>query len=59
MKKADRDRQILFDITYMQNLNKCNKLVDVTEKKPIHRRREQSSGYHWGEGRWGNIRVGE
>ena len=38
---------------------KCNKLVNITEKKQTHRYREQTRGYHWGEGRGrGNIGVG-
>ena len=28
-----------------------NKLVNITKKKQIHRYREQTSGYQWGEGR--------
>ena len=30
---------------------KYNKLVNKTKKKQTHRYREQTSGYHWGEGR--------
>ena len=48
---------MLYDTTYMWNLK--NKLVNITKKKQTHRYREQTSGYHWGEGRErGNIRVG-
>ena len=36
---SDRERQILYDITYMRNLNKFDKLV-----KQAHRCREQTSG---------------
>ena len=38
---------------------KYNKVVNITKKKQIHRYREQTTGYHWGEGERGNIRVGE
>ena len=34
---------------------KFNKLVNLTEKT----HREQTSGYQWRQGRWGNIRIGE
>ena len=44
-------RQIPCDITYMWNLKKYNKLVNMTKKKQMHRYREQTSGYQWGEGR--------
>ena len=30
--------------------NLKNKLVNITEKKQIHRYREQISDYQWGEG---------
>ena len=33
-------------------------LVKITKKKQTHKYREQTSGYQWGEGRGGNIRVG-
>ena len=49
--KPDRERQILYDITYMWNLKKYNKLVNITKKKQTHRYREQTSGYQWEEGR--------
>ena len=38
------------DITYMWNLKKYNKLVNITKKKQTHRYREQTSGER-GEGR--------
>ena len=47
--KADRERQILYYITYVWNQN-YNKLVNITKKKETHRYREQTSGYQWGEG---------
>ena len=31
--KSDRERQMLYDITYMWSLKKYNKLVDITKKK--------------------------
>ena len=43
----------------MWNLKKYNKIVNKTKKKQIHRYREQTSGYQWGEGKGrGNIGVG-
>ena len=30
---------------------KYNKLANIIKKKQIHRYREQTSGYQWGEGR--------
>ena len=47
--KSDRERQILYVITYMQNLK--NKTNDITKQKQTHRYTEQTSGYQWGEGR--------
>ena len=49
--KYVRERQILYDITYMRNLKKYNKLVNITKKKQSHRHREQTGGYQWEEGR--------
>ena len=49
---SQTEGQILYDITYMWNLKKYNKLVIIT-KKQIHRYKEQTSGYHRGEGRDG------
>ena len=44
----------------MWNLKKYNKIVNKTKKKQIHRYREQTSGYQWGEGKGrGNIGVGD
>ena len=45
--KSDRETQILYDVTYMWNVKKPKKLVNVT-KKQTHRYREQISGYQWG-----------
>ena len=42
-KKSDRERQILYDITYMWNLKEYNKLVNKT-KQQTHRYRGQTSG---------------
>ena len=47
--KSDRERQILYDITYMRNLKKYDKLANIT-KKQIHRYREQTTGYQLGGG---------
>ena len=50
--KSDRERQVLYDITYIWNQkNTTNQPVDVTKKKQSHRYRERTSGYQWGEGR--------
>ena len=35
----------------MWNLKNNNKLANITKKKQIHRHREQTSGYQWGEKR--------
>ena len=43
--KSDGERQILYDITYMWNLKKYNKLVNRTKKKQTYRYREQTNGY--------------
>ena len=50
--KSDRERQILYDITYMWNLKnttkkekqKYNKLMNITKKQQTHRHREQTDG---------------
>ena len=49
--KSDRERQILYAIIFMWNLKNNNKLANITKKKQIHRHREQTSGYQWGEKR--------
>ena len=57
---SDRERQILYDITYHLYVEskKYNKLVNITKKKQTHRYREQTSGYPSGKGRGrGNIGV--
>ena len=43
LSEIGRERQILYEITYMKDLK--NKLVNITKKKETHRYREQSSGY--------------
>ena len=47
-----RQRKILYDITYMWNLKKYNKLVNKTnkQKKQTNRYREETSSYQLGEG---------
>ena len=50
MNKSDRERKLLYDITYIWNL-KYSKLVNITKKNQKHR--EQASGYQWGEGERG------
>ena len=44
-------RKRLHDITYMWNLKKYKKLVNITKKQQTHRYREQTSGYQWDKGR--------
>ena len=58
--KSDRERQILYEIIYMWNLkNKTTSEYSKKKKKQVHRYREQTSGYQWGE-RGGNKRgVGD
>ena len=55
--KSDRERQILYDITYMLNPKKYNKLVNITNEKQTHRYREQTSGYQL-QGQYKGGRVG-
>ena len=43
--KLDGERQIPCDVTYMWNLKKYDKLVNITKKKQTHRYRGQSSSY--------------
>ena len=38
--KSEREREILYAMTYMWNLNKYNKLVTITHKLQTHRYRE-------------------
>ena len=47
--KSDRERQILYDITYLWNLKK-NQLMNVTKNKYTYRYRKQTSSYQGGEG---------
>ena len=59
---SDRERQMLYDITYVEALNN-NKLVNKTKKKKqTHRYREQTNDYQWGRGERGgrrdNIGIG-
>ena len=61
--KSDREIQTLYDITYMWNLKKYNKLGKITKKKQTHRCRKQTSGYQWEEGSgekqcWGKGLIG-
>ena len=48
--KSDRERQILYGVTYIWNL-KNNQIVNIAKQKQTHGYREQASGYQWGEGR--------
>ena len=49
--KSDRERQILYDITYAES-KKYNKLVNITKKKQTHRYREQVVITSEGEGQY-------
>ena len=55
--KSDREIQILYDITYMWNLKKTTNQWIQQKKDQIHRYREQTSGYKWGEGRGGGAVI--
>ena len=50
--KSDRERDKYYVLS-TQNVEskKYNKLVNIAQKKQIHRYKEQTSGYQWGEGR--------
>ena len=51
--KSTRERRILYDSTYTWDLkNTTNDSEWIFKKKQIHRYREQTSGYQWGEGGW-------
>ena len=52
-----RETYILYEITYMRNLKKYNRLVNITKKKQTHRYREQISGYD-GEMKGGRGSIG-
>ena len=39
----------MYDITYMWNLKKYNKLVNITKISRLKDITEQTSGYQWGE----------
>ena len=43
--KPDRERQILYDITYMWNLKKMIQMNLFTKQKQTHRCRKQTYGY--------------
>ena len=56
--KSDRERQILYDFTYMWNL-KNNKWANITRQKQTYRYREQKGGCHRGgekRNRWGRLK---
>ena len=56
---AMRERQLLWDITWMCNLKKySSKPATQTKTRQTHRHREQTSGDQWGEGK-GRGRMGE
>ena len=46
---SQMEKDILYDITYMRNLKKCNKLVNIKKKKK-QTHRERISGYQQGDG---------
>ena len=47
--KSDRERQILYDITYMWNL-KNKSIVTITKKDQTHKYWKQTSGNQWEDG---------
>ena len=50
LSKSNRERQILYDITYTWNLK--NKTINLfTKQKQTHRYRKQTYGYQRGKGR--------
>ena len=46
-----QERLITCVIAYVWNLKKYNRQMDITKHKQIHRYKEQTGGYQWGEGR--------
>ena len=50
LSKLDRERQILYDITYMWNLKKIIHINSFTEQKQTHRLRRETHGYQRGRG---------
>ena len=55
--KSDRERQISYDITYMQNILKMIQMNLSTKQKQTHRPREWTYGYQGGRGK-GRDRLG-
>ena len=51
LSEIDRERQIMYDITYMRNLKIYNKGTYIAKEKLTHRYRKQISCYQWGEER--------
>ena len=47
--KSDRERQILYDSTYVWNLKKLILMNLFTKQKQTHRLREQTYGYQGGK----------
>ena len=48
--KLDRERQILYDTTYMWNLKKMIQMNLFTKQKQTHRHRKQTYGSQSGKG---------
>ena len=48
--KSDRETQIFYGITHIQNL-KTKQTSEYNKKKHTYRYREQTIGYQWGEGK--------
>ena len=48
--KTEKDKYCIISFV----CNTYNKLMNITEKKQIHRYAEQTRRYLWGEGRWGD-----
>ena len=47
--KSDRERQMLYDITYMWNLKNKTKLVSIMKRQDRFRYCKPTSGYHLGD----------
>ena len=48
--KSDREREILYDITYMRNLKRNDTNELIYKQKQTHRLRKETYGYGAGKG---------
>ena len=51
LSEKDREKEILYDVTFMWKQKQLKKGMHTTKTKQTHRYREQTSFYQWGEGR--------